>query len=445
MGHVAPDGDTIVAIATAPGKSAIGIVRVSGDKALQIAETITGKHVTIGQIQYAAFHAEDGSAIDSGLLLSFQRPASYTGEDLVEFQTHGSQPVLQALLQEVIRCGARHARPGEFTERAYLNNKLDLLQAEAVADLINSNSRLAARSASQSLQGRFSDEVNDLLQQITWLRVYVEGALDFPEEEVDFLKNEQLLVKLKSCIESAEKLLSRCEQGRSLGNQSRVVIAGRPNAGKSSLMNQLVGIDAAIVSEISGTTRDLIEQEVMLGGISLRLFDTAGIRDASDPIEVEGVARAEKAIQNADLVIVVREPEEKIMMEIPEEADQLVVINKIDLSDIKPEVIENDPVEIYLSAKTGDGIELLINMIEKKLYHLEAGQSPLLARDRHILAIEKAVSLLRQGLGVLQEYGSGELLAEDLHQAHDSLSVLTGRIVADDLLGEIFSRFCIGK
>ncbi len=444
---MATDADTIVAVASAAGHAAIGVVRLSGPEARDIAETITAQKLAARQAHYATINTVDGVPLDKGVVLFFQAPHSYTGEDVVEFQMHGSPVLLQALTETCVKSGARHARPGEFTERAFHHNKLDLLQAEAVADLINSRSIAAARSANQSLQGRFSTYVDALLQEMTELSVFVEGALDFPEEEVDWLQDQGIENKLQTCAASMQQLLQRCQQGKRLNIIPKVVITGAPNVGKSSLLNCLTGQASAIVNERSGTTRDLIEQEVVLNDLAFVLVDSAGIRDSADPIEQEGVQRAQQAASSADIVIHMFVDGEVASETIASNEDNtaILVFNKIDQSGSDAGVKPGPTPTVYLSAKTGAGIDGLIQVLQKLAGARETDETPLLARQRHIDAIQQAQAYLANGLDTLQSNRSVELLAEDLRLARKSLAALKGEQLPDDLLGEIFSRFCIGK
>jgi len=450
MSHGAPGNNTIVAIATPHGKGAIGIVRLSGPDSHKIAGKITGKSLISRQAVFCPFLDSDKRVLDEGIALYFKGPRSYTGEDVVELHAHGSPLVLQALVAHARKLGACQARPGEFTERAFLNDKLDLLQAEAVADLIESNSLQAAKNASLSLQGRFSSDVNEALTGIISLRVFVEGALDFPEEELDFLNDGKLTEKLEDCIGSISALLERSKQGKKLREDKRVVIAGRPNVGKSSLMNQLSGYSAAIVNEISGTTRDLIEQEMIISGVSARIIDTAGLRETTDPVEMEGVTRARETLASADVIIYVseygdeQEAAEEVF-DIPEDTGLILVFNKIDLFQRSPEIKTGQWPEIFLSAKTGAGMDLLAEQIKQGLNSLDPSENLFLARERHIDAMKRTLQCLARGAQQLKKSGAVELLAEDLREAQESLSELKGEFLPDDLLGEIFSRFCIGK
>lgn len=450
MSHGAPGNGTIVAIATPHGKGAIGIVRLSGPDSHKIAGKITGKTLVFRQATYCPFLDGDGCVLDNGIALYFKGPQSYTGEDVVELHAHGSPLVLQALVAHARKLGARQARPGEFTERAFLNDKLDLLQAESVADLIESNSLQAAKNASLSLQGRFSSDVNEALTGIINLRVFVEGALDFPDEEMDFLGDGKLTEMLEASIGLISALLERSKQGKKLREDKRVVIAGRPNVGKSSLMNQLSGYSAAIVNENSGTTRDLIEQEMIVSGVTAQVIDTAGLRETADPVEREGVARAREALASADVIIYVseyggRQEAAEEVFDMPEGADLILVFNKIDLSQRKQEIRKGQWPEIFLSAKTGAGMDLLVEQIKQGLTSLDPSENLFLARERHIDAMKRTLQCLARGAQQLKKSGAGELLADDLREAQESFSVLTGEFLPDDLLGEIFSRFCIGK
>lgn len=440
--------ETIVAIATPPGKGAVGIVRLSGPRAMEIAGRMIRRPLQSRTAVYTPIIDDQGDALDQGLAIAFPAPGSYTGEDMVELHAHGADMVLREMVRCAVRLGARQARPGEFTERAFLNEKLDLIQAEAVADLIESHSLQAARNASLSLQGRFSTDIDEVLSAIIEMRAFVESALDFPEEDIDFLADGQIKQMLQQAIEMICLLLSRSRQGKQLREGKRIVIAGRPNVGKSSLMNQLSGYSTSIVSDVSGTTRDLVEQQMSFSGVIAQVTDTAGLRETSDPVEIEGVNRAREALGRGDIIIHVNECHEDPVVNpdnLPPDSEVLRIYNKIDLHDEKPRREKNNPVEIYLSAKTGAGIELLQEEIARRLLACDTGEPLFLARQRHLDAMENARRSLVNGLEQLHLHGAGELLAEDLLQAQRALSGLKGEFLPDDLLGEIFSRFCIGK
>ncbi len=446
--------DTIAAVATPPGRGGIGIVRLSGPDSLTIARQICAKDLQAGLIQYAAFLDAKGQIMDRGLVLCFRAPASYTGEDVVELHGHGGPVVLGMLLKRALELGARQARPGEFSERAYLNDKLDLVQAEAIAALIESASKQAARSAMRSLEGEFSAEIHALVETLTGMRAQVEGALDFPEEEIDFLADLQVEARLKKWQGELEALLRKAHQGRVLAEGLRVVIAGRPNVGKSSLLNRLTQTDRAIVSETPGTTRDLIEDHILIEGLPLSIADTAGLREATDAIEQEGMRRAIQAGEMADLVLLVIEAgvdaerqAQKLLAMLPQTKTGILLINKIDLVQLP---LQRLPVQkgwqtLPVSAKTGEGLDELRQALKRMAGLEQHGEDVLLARARHIDALCQAGVCVARGLAAWCEEDSAELLAEELGAAQGALGSITGEFLADDLLGEIFSRFCIGK
>lgn len=455
------DIDTIAAIATAPGRSGIGIVRVSGPASLQIAEHITQRKLVPRVAHYARFHSDfpaSNTLIDSGIVLYFPGPGSFTGEDVIEFQGHGSPIVLDMLLQEICHCGARLARPGEFSERAFLNNKLDLSQAEAIADLINSSTQQAALNANRSLQGEFSRKIDSLLQQVTALRVYVEAAIDFPEEEIDFLADGVVASRLSDLREVFNSVLAQAQQGSLISEGMRVVIAGRPNAGKSSLLNALAGHDRAIVTPIAGTTRDVLTEAIQIDGMPLHIVDTAGLRDSADAVEQEGIRRAMLEIETADRILLVVDATTQSLQDLdidalwPDNARPgaptpvTIIVNKTDAASLEPRLSTEATIpKIYLSAKTGAGLQLLKDHLKSVMGFNADGQGNFSARRRHLVAIENAIMALEQGMHQLTTTGAGELLAEDLRHCHDSLGEITGAMSTDALLGEIFSSFCIGK
>ena len=418
--------DTIAAIATPTGKGGIGIVRVSGPASKQIASQICHTEPVPRQVMYCTFRDKNKETIDKGVLLYFSSPASYTGEDVVEFQGHGSRASLEALLQECVRNGARLARPGEFTERAYHNNRIDLLQAEAVADLINSQSVESARSAVRSLEGEFSESINQLVEQIDQLRLFTESALDFPEEEIDFIKESDLGSKIEGVVSSTLSILQSARQGRVMHEGCSLAILGEPNVGKSSLLNCLSQAERAIVSNQAGTTRDVLEDNILINGLPIRIVDTAGIRSTGNEIEREGIARAVKAAESADLVLHVHDAEnisgEGVRERLPGEVNVLDVINKIDLldDDDQTQVTRDKADAVLISAKTGEGLEQL----RKKIFLLlnpHSSERTLPGRTRHLEALEKTVVELEQALK--QSRGTSpaaELIAEDLLRAQQS-------------------------
>jgi tRNA modification GTPase len=451
------DTDTIAALATPPGRGGVGIIRVSGSKVTAIAEVITNSTLKPRYAHYGPFiEQKNKTPIDHGIALFFQGPHSFTGEDIVEFQAHGGPFLLDLLLKEIIKLGARMARPGEFSERAFLNNKIDLAQAEAIADLIDSASEQAARSAMRSLEGEFSRKIHSLVDAITQLRIYVEAAIDFPEEEIDFLADGKVSTALNALIQQLNTILSQAKQGALLQEGMTVVIAGKPNAGKSSLLNALSGKDSAIVTEIEGTTRDVLREHIQIDGMPLHIIDTAGLRESPDLIEQEGIRRAWAEIEKADRILLVVDSsvtgETNPAKLWPGFADKLpsmhnitIIQNKSDLSGLNEGIIDGDPTVIPLSAKNNAGIDLLRQHLKQAMGYQGAVEGGFMARRRHIDALNRANSCLLTGKHQLESQGAGELLAEDLRQAQQSLSEITGEFTPDDLLGEIFSSFCIGK
>ncbi len=453
------DGDTIAAVATPPGRGGIGIVRLSGSSARAIAQKICRLDLKPRHAHYGSFYSNSDSAeiIDTGLTLYFPHPHSFTGEDVVELQAHGGPVVLDMLLRRCTQLGARHARAGEFSERAYLNNKIDLTQAEAIADLINSTTESAARSANRSLQGQFAVAINQLLQQVIDLRVYVEAAIDFPEEEIDFLAEGGVLNKLDAILAQLQKVSATARQGQLLSEGIHLVIAGKPNVGKSSLLNSLSGQETAIVTAIEGTTRDVLRQEIQIDGIPLHVIDTAGLRDNVGEVEQEGIRRAWLEIEAADHVLVVSDASH---YQSGEEDDSLALIeqrlppgtpislvhNKCDLIAAAPSIQQQDSrTLIQLSAKTGAGIDILKQHLKQCAGYSSGEGGQFSARRRHLDALASAASALVTGRNQLTASGAGELLAEDLKLCQHHLGEITGVFSSDDLLGEIFSSFCIGK
>lgn len=450
--------ETIAAIATAPGRGGVGIVRVSGPRALPIAITLTGREPTVRHAHHGPFHADDGEVIDEGLLLFFRGPHSFTGEDVLELQGHGGPMVLDMLLQRCLELGARLARPGEFSERAFLNDKLDLAQAEAIADLIEASSAQAARNAVRSLQGEFSRRVHQLTEELIQLRIYVEAAIDFPEEEIDFLADGRVLEQLASVRASLSTVLREAGQGALLRDGMTVVIAGRPNAGKSSLLNALAGREAAIVTEVAGTTRDVLREHIHIDGMPLHVVDTAGLRDTEDMVERIGVQRAIEAIRQADRVLLVvdastGQPDDPLqswpdlLAVRPDPAKTTLIRNKADLTGESSSlsVDQDGHATLSLSARSGDGLELLREHLKQCMGYEQTGEGSFSARRRHLDALRKADEFLLAGHRQLTQAGAGELLAEDLRQAQQALGEITGAFTSDDLLGRIFSSFCIGK
>mgnify|MGYP000367812595 FL=1 len=441
--------DTIAAIATPPGNGGVGIVRISGPSAFEIAKSITHKTPEPRQAIFTSFKDEDRSVIDSGILLYFPNPASYTGEDTIELQGHGGTVVLGMVLKRVISLGARLANPGEFTERAFLNNKLDLAQAEAVADLIESSTEQSVRSAQKSMQGVFSEQVNELVEELTELRIYVEAAIDFTDEEIDFLTDGIVEKKIINLSTRIQKIHKTAQQGRLLRDGMTVVLAGKPNAGKSSLLNALAGHEAAIVTDIAGTTRDILKERIQIDGMPLHIIDTAGLRESDNLVEKEGIRRAHEEIKQADKVLLLidsTDPEiESVIKTLPTGLDITKVYNKIDLLGVEPEITETEHGnQIYLSVKKEIGMELLFNHLKKSVGFNGETDDVFIARKRHIDALTDGQQSVENALEQLQNQ-AGELVAEDLRQAQNSLAEITGTFSSDDLLGRIFSSFCIGK
>jgi tRNA modification GTPase len=436
--------DTIAARATAPGRGGIGIIRVSGPGVKEISRQILGEIPEPRLATYSDF-SDDEDVIDQGIALYFNSPGSFTGEDVLELQAHGGPVVLEMLLNRVISLGARIAAPGEFSQRAYLNDKMDLAQAEAIADLINSSTEAAARGAVRSLQGEFSTRINHLVAKVIELRVFVEASIDFPEEEIDFLSDERIEVQLAEVHQELDKVLDETSHGALLVEGASVVLMGKPNAGKSSLMNLLTGRETSIVTDIPGTTRDVVNETLQLDGIPLQLVDTAGIRESLDEIEAEGVKRALAAGEEADLVIAVVDASEPDAMKqaesLLEDRRTVVVFNKIDIVADTDLLIDG----IQMSAKTGLGLQSLKDQLKKTLGLSLNVSSGFTARTRHIVALGYARDALVAARSLLVEQRAGELVAEELRVCQQNLSEITGVFTADDLLGEIFGSFCIGK
>lgn len=444
--------ETIAAIATPPGMGGVGIVRISGKEAGQICRSITGSIPEPRLARFARFRSFDDGLIDEGLALYFPAPNSFTGEDVVELQGHGGQVVMDLLLQQVLECGARLAHPGEFSQRAFLNGKLDLAQAEAISDLIESGTAAAARLAVRSLDGEFSRRIHTLVEQLTHLRMYVEAAIDFPEEEIDFLSDGKVSTDLHHILDAVNDVEKSARLGRLLRDGMTLVIAGRPNAGKSSLLNQLAGRESAIVTDIPGTTRDLLREKIQIDGMPLHLVDTAGLRESPDQIEQEGIRRAREEIGKADRILWIFDgsvdPEHDAFdrTHLPPNVPVTFIRNKIDSTGTPAGVTDQtDGVEVALSARTGQGIDLLREHLKESMGFSAGQEGEFIARRRHLDAIRRAGEHLLAGKRALEETGSGELLAEDLRQAQVALGEITGEFTADDLLGEIFGSFCIGK
>lgn len=450
--------DTIAAVATAQGRGGVGIVRVSGPMARELAISICAREPVARHAHYGPFKGEDQQVLDEGLLLYFPAPNSFTGEDVVELQGHGGPVVLDMLLQRCLTLGARLARPGEFSERAFLNDKLDLAQAEAIADLIDASSTQAARNALRSLQGEFSRRINLLTEQLINLRIYVEAAIDFPEEEIDFLADGHVLKMLDALRAELQQVLREANQGALLRDGMTVVIAGRPNAGKSSLLNALAGRDAAIVTEVAGTTRDVLREHIHIDGMPLHLIDTAGLRATDDQVEKIGVARALTAISNADRILLVVDATSaeaadpaslwpEFLQQRPDPEKVTLIKNKVDLSGETTalEVCADGHVSINLSARSGSGLDLLREHLKNCMGFSQTTESNFSARQRHLQALLHAEQSLVHGRAQLTSTGAGELLAEDLRHAQQAIGEITGTFSSDELLGRIFSSFCIGK
>ncbi|MDX1434545.1 MAG: tRNA uridine-5-carboxymethylaminomethyl(34) synthesis GTPase MnmE [Gammaproteobacteria bacterium] len=447
------DGDTIAAVSTAPGRGGIGIVRVSGPAAAGIAEGVLGRVPEVRRVHFGAFRDAAGEVIDRGVALFFRGPGSYTGEDVLELHGHGGPVVLDMVLAAVLEGGARAARPGEFSERAFLNGRMDLAQAEAVADLIDAGSRAAARSAVRSLDGAFSSRVQALAAELTEVRAHIEACIDFPEEEVDFLADTELEHRLDALGEELAALSRGAGRGVLLAEGVRVVIAGRPNVGKSSLLNLLAGRDSAIVTDVPGTTRDLLREHIELDGLPLHVIDTAGIRAPGDAVEAHGVERAWHAIESADALLLVvddrsgpGEAEDAILARVPDGVTRIVVRNKIDLSGADADSRAREGgLEVRMSARTGAGIEALESALKACVGYELGDQGTYMARRRHLDALARSRAAVDAAGEALRVRAAGELAAEELRQAHKALGEITGEVTSDDLLGAIFARFCIGK
>ncbi|OOE91865.1 tRNA uridine-5-carboxymethylaminomethyl(34) synthesis GTPase MnmE [Salinivibrio sp. MA427] len=450
--------DTIVAQATATGRGGVGIVRVSGPLAHEIGKNMTGRELVPRRADYLPFLDQDGQPIDQGIALFFKGPHSFTGEDVLELQGHGGPVIMDMLIQRISAFdGVRAARPGEFSERAFLNDKLDLAQAEAIADLIDASSEQAARSALQSLQGAFSSQVNALVEKVIHLRIYVEAAIDFPDEEIDFLSDGKVANDLNHIIEHLATLRKEANQGAIMREGMKVVIAGRPNAGKSSLLNALSGKDSAIVTDIAGTTRDVLREHIHLDGMPLHIIDTAGLRDATDEVERIGVERAWDEIEQADRVLFMvdgtttdaTDPHDiwpDFVSRLPQDMGMTVIRNKADMTgEPMGHCDTNHPALIRLSAKTGQGVDALRQHLKACMGYAGGSEGGFMARRRHLDALASAAAHLDIGQTQLEGYMAGEILAEELRLTQQYLNTITGEFSADDLLGKIFSSFCIGK
>ena len=444
------NADTIAAVATASGRGGIGVVRISGKQVAPLAQVLLGKLPTPRYATLSNFLDERNETIDQGIALYFPGPNSFTGEDVLELQGHGGPAVLQVLLQRCLALGARLAEPGEFTRRAFLNDKIDLAQAESVVDLIDAASAEAARSAMRSLQGDFSRLIHNLVEGLINLRMLVEATLDFPEEEIDFLEAAGAATKLRDLMAQLDHVLYTAKQGSLLRDGVQVVLIGQPNVGKSSLLNQLAGEDIAIVTAVAGTTRDAIRQLIKIEGVPLHIIDTAGLRDTTDEVEQIGINRTWQAVERANLALLVvdsvqgvAQADEAILAKLPKNLSVTRVFNKIDLHQIPPRMESANAVtDIYLSAKSGEGIQMLREHLLHAAGWQPSGEGVFMARERHIKALHAARDAI---VGAGMHWQQLELLAEELRLAQNSLNTITGEFGSDDLLGEIFSRFCIGK
>ena len=450
--------DTIVAQATAPGRGGVGIIRVSGSLSTHVAEKILGKCPKPRYAEYLSFNSLAGTQLDQGIALFFNNPHSFTGEDVLELQGHGGPVVIDMLLKEICQIeGVRLAQPGEFSERAFLNDKMDLTQAEAIADLINATSEQAAKSALHSLQGDFSKHIHMLVEKVIHLRMYVEAAIDFPDEEIDFLSDGKVAGDLAAIITQLDEVRQQAKQGSIMREGMRVVIAGRPNAGKSSLLNALAGREAAIVTDIAGTTRDVLREHIHIDGMPLHIIDTAGLRESPDKVEQIGIERAWDEIRQADHVLFMVDGTDttetdpmqiwpEFMQQLPDGMKVTVVRNKIDLSN---EAVNLDKAGQYpllrLSAKSTEGVDLLREHLKECIGFTGATEGGFMARRRHLDALERAAEHLDIGQTQLEMHVAGEILAEELRLTQQHLNEITGEFSSDDLLGKIFSSFCIGK
>ncbi len=446
--------DTICAIATPPGAGGVGVVRISGPAVPDISASLIGGLPRPRYAKLADFRDGRGESIDNGIAIYFPEPHSFTGEHVLELQGHGGLHVLQQLVGRVLELGARPARPGEFSERAFLNDKMDLVQAEAIADLIGSGSDAAARAAQRSLHGEFSRLVDGLRETITALRVFVEAAIDFPDEEIDFLAESDIVKRVRDADKQVDALLESARQGRLLTDGIVLAIVGRPNAGKSSLLNALSGQDSAIVTEVPGTTRDVLREQIDIDGIPVHVADTAGIRETTDVIEAEGIRRARQALDVADIVLLIHDAsegewdDERLRAEITPGVKTISVANKIDRipkTDLQHRQSEDSGDTVWISAKTGQGISSLRDRIRRAVGAADQAEGGFSARQRHVDALKRTRRHLANGLEVMENLQAGELLAEELRLAQQALGEITGQTLADDLLGEIFSSFCIGK
>jgi len=445
-----PDADTIAAVATAYGRAGIGVVRVSGPETRQVVISLTGRVPAVRHATLSEFRDADGAVIDRGIAIFFAAPHSYTGEDTLEIQAHGGTAILRMLLRRCVELGARVAEPGEFTKRAFLNDRMDLAQAESVADLIDASSADAVRSAQRSLAGEFSQRIGAIRDQLIEIRTVFEGVLDFPEEEVELIDHYGVVGKLDALHADIAALAASATQGNLLREGVQVVLTGAPNVGKSSLMNRLADEEVAIVTEVPGTTRDILRRELVVSGLPVHVIDTAGLRLSDDPVERIGVERSLRQIGQADIVLEVRDianvsdsSAARVPIQLAKGAKKIQIINKIDLSGETPRVLCNEHGEtVWLSAKTGAGVELLAEALFRASGRKVTDEVPFMARERHIVSLNRALDHVAHAREVVERL---ELCAEELRVAQRALGEITGEFSADDLLGEIFSRFCIGK
>ncbi|WP_144392484.1 tRNA uridine-5-carboxymethylaminomethyl(34) synthesis GTPase MnmE [Pleionea sediminis] len=449
--------DTIVALSTPPGRGGVGIIRVSGPLSLSIAQSIAGFQPKPRKAHYCDFLLDNNEVIDQGIVIFFENPHSFTGEDVVEFQGHGGPVVLDILIRQIVKLGARIARPGEFSERAFLNDKIDLAQAEAISDLIEASSEQAAKSALKSLQGDFSKRVNALVEELIQLRLYVEAAIDFPEEEIDFLSDGKVEADLRAMHSSISELQKQAQQGALLRDGMSVVLAGKPNAGKSSLLNALAEKESAIVTDIPGTTRDVLREHIHIDGMPLHIIDTAGLRESGDKVEKIGIERAWREIEQADRLLLVIDITESDVNDIGANVINhlssnisrvppiTLIINKCDIAEKSINISSDFEAAIKISAKTGEGISELKQHLKECMGFESTGNNIFIARRRHLEAISKAEQHTNQAISQLVDANAGELVAEELRSAQNALAEITGEFTADDLLGRIFSSFCIGK
>ncbi|TQV88597.1 tRNA uridine-5-carboxymethylaminomethyl(34) synthesis GTPase MnmE [Aliikangiella coralliicola] len=452
-----PHQSTIVALATPPGKGGVSIVRVSGPLCHDIAQKLLGQSIKPRYAHYLPFRDLTGQQLDQGIALFFDGPNSFTGEDVLEFQGHGGPVVMDLLIETILSCGAQLAKPGEFSERAFFNDKLDLAQAEAIADLIDSGSRQAAKSALRSLTGEFSQQINQLVEKVIYLRMYVEAAIDFPDEEIDFLADDKVTLQLDEIVKELKQLLSSAHQGSLLREGMKVVIAGKPNAGKSSLLNALSGKESAIVTDIAGTTRDVLSEQINIDGLPLHIIDTAGLRQARDKVEQIGIERASKEIEQADRILLVVDSSDGEVHLAQQEIRQFIdsevelppvtlIRNKCDVTnEVAGIATENSETVITLSAKKRLGLALLKSHLKQSVGFEASESGTFMARRRHIDALTRASHHLQTGYAQLVEMAAGEILAEELKLTQNCLNEITGEFSSDDLLGKIFSSFCIGK